>query len=408
MSKGTPNSLRLEVLQGMVSKLTPSTDNRFLSLFGTRQYDSDTIRWAAEYGAMGMTPFAAPGAPAPVTTDDDWYNEGSARAAYYKEKKYFDESFLNNLANEINPLVRKTAQQTLARALAKLNYRCDRRREWMLAKMLFDGGFSYTQEKGLKFSVDYGIPSTHKVTLAGNDVWGTGSTRNPIEDIMDMKKLLKDDAGVDESQIISITTSEVLKLLMFDSNVVDLLKKSNFGNGDLYANPGKVIGTLLGVGELTTYDALYEFRSHIVGNVSAGSGTIVVEDITDFEIGGVARIRDMSKPRSWEDITITGINYTTNTITLASNTTGSYVHGRDVVICRKRFVSPNKFMMFSSVAEGQKIAEFMEAPYGMERKWGKSVDTKSEWDPDGIWLRVQDKGLPVLYNPETIVTLTVK
>ena len=65
-------------------------------------------------------------------------------------------------------------------------------------------------------------------------------------------------------------------------------------------------------------------------------------------------------------------------------------------------------MMFSPTAEGQKIAEFMEAPYGLDRRWGKYIDTKTEWDPDGIWLRVQDKGLPVLYNPETIATITVK
>ena len=186
MPKGTSNALRLEVLNGLISKMPVAPENKFLTLFGSTTYESDTIRWAAEYGAMGMTPFAAPGSPAPVTTDDDWYSEGSARAAYYKEKKYFDESYLNNLANELNPVIRKTAEQILARTISKFNYRINRRREWMLSKMLFDGGFSYSQEKGIKFSVDYGIPASHKVTLAGNDVWGTGSTRNPIEDIFDM------------------------------------------------------------------------------------------------------------------------------------------------------------------------------------------------------------------------------
>lgn len=403
MAKGTPNSLRLEVLNDFITKLPVAPENRFLNIFGTTSYESDTIRWAAEYGAMGMTPFAAPGAPAPVTTDDDWYSEGSARAAYYKEKKYFDESYLNNLANELNPVVRKTAQQTLARAISKFNYRIDRRREWMIAKMLFDGGFSYSQDKGIKFTVDYGIPATHKITLSGNDVWGTGSTRNPIEDIWDAKQILKDDAGIEATNIV--TTSEVLKLLMFDADIRSLLSKSTFGEGDLFQDPKRVIGTLLGVGTLETYDAVYEFRSFIV---SASGTSVVVEDAMDFEVGATARIRDMSKARSWEDIKITAINYATNTLTLASSITGTYKAGRDVVTCRKRFVDPYKFMMFSPTAEGQKIAEFMEAPYGLERRYGKFIDTKTEWDPDGIWLRVQDKGLPVLYNPETILTITVK
>ena len=406
MAKNTPNSLRLEVLNKVLTSLPVAPENRFLNMFGTDQAESDTVRWTAEYGAMGMTPFAAPGAPAHVTTDDDWYSEGSARAAYYKEKRYFDESFLNNLADPLNPMKRKTAEQVLAKNISKMNYRIGRRREWMMAQMLFRGGFSYTQEKGLKFTVDYGIPEAHKLVLQGNDVWGTGTTRNPIEDIYDMKKIMKDDAGVEPEKVV--TTSEVVKLLMFDDSIRDLLKKSTFGDGNLFAAPAKVIGELLGVGPLEVYDDIYEHRSHLLTNVAIGSGTVVVEDAIDFEVGGTARIRDMSKPRTYEDIKITAINYSTNTLTLASNTTKAYKGGRDIVICRKRFIDEYSFMMFNSTAEGQKIAEFMEAPYGLDRRWGKYADTKEEWDPDGIWLRIQDKGLPVLYNPETIVTMKVK
>lgn len=406
MAKNTPNSLRLEVLNKVLTSLPTSTENRFLNLFGTEQAESDTVRWTAEYGAMGMTPFAAPGAPAPVTTDDDWWNEGSARAAYYKEKRYFDESFLNNLADPMNPLKRKTAEQTLTKNIMKMNYRIDRRREWMLAQMLFRGGFSYTQEKGLKFTVDYGIPAAHKLTLSGNDVWGTGSTRNPLDDIYEMKKVLKDDAGITKPDYI-LTTSEVVKLLMFDTEIRELLKKSTFGDGNLFANPERVIGELLGVGTLETYDDIYEHRSHILTNIGIGVTEVVVEDAIDFEVGGTARIRDMSKPRTYEDIKITAIDYGTNTLTLASATVNAYKGGRDVVICRKRYIDEYSFMMFSTTFEGQKVAEFMEAPYGLDRRWGKFMDTKYEWDPDGIWLRVQDKGLPVLYNPETIITMKV-
>lgn len=406
MPKNTPNSLRLEVLNKVLTNLPVSQDNRFLNLFGTDKAESDTVRWISEYGAMGMTPFAAPGSPAPVTTDSDWWNEGSARAAYYKEKRYFDEVFLNNLADPLNPMKRKTAEQVLAKNISKMNFRIDRRREWMLAQMLFRGGFSYTQEKGLKFTVNYGIPDAHKITLQGNDVWGTGSTRNPVEDIFDMKKLLKDDAGVAPEHVI--TTTEVVKLLMFDDAIRELLKKSTFGDGNLFADPKRVIGELLGVGPLETYDDLYEHRSHLLTNVAIGVNTVVVEDAIDFEVGGTARIRDMSKPRTYEDIKITAIDYSTNTLTLAANTANAYRGGRDAVICRKRFIDEHSFMMFSTTFEGQKVAEFMEAPFGLDRRWGKYADTKDEWDPDGIWLRIQDKGLPVLYNPETIITMKVK
>ena len=127
MSKNTPNALRLEVLNKVLTSLPVAKENRFLNLFGVDKAESDTVRWMAEYGAVGMTPFAAPGAPAPVTTDSDWWNEGSARAAYYKEKRYFDESFLNNLANEMDIMKRKTSEQVLSKNMMKMNYRIDRR-----------------------------------------------------------------------------------------------------------------------------------------------------------------------------------------------------------------------------------------------------------------------------------------
>ena len=405
MSKNTPNALRFETLTGVIKKLPVSPDNTFLNLFGVDQEESDTIRWGAEYGTVGMTPFAAPGAPAPVTTDDTFYGEGSARAAFFKEKRYFDEQFLNNLQDPMDPFKRKKAEQVLAENLQKMNYRIDRRREWMLAQMLFRGGFTYTQEKGLRLSVDYGIPSTHKLQLVGNDVWGTGSTRNPVEDIFDMKKILSDDAGV--SPEYTITTTEVIKMLMFDSNVQELLKKSTFGDGNLFANPAPVLASLLGVGEIRVYDAKYEIRSFLAATASA-TNTFVVEDTTDMEVGGTLRIVDMSKNRVWEDLTISAINHSTMTITTSAACTGTYRVGRDIVIMKKPFVDPYSFMMFNTMAEGKKVAKVMEAPYGIPRRYGKYADSKMEWDPDGVWIRVQDKALPVLYNPETIITMKVK
>ena len=63
--------------------------------------------------------------------------------------------------------------------------------------------------------------------------------------------------------------------------------------------------------------------------------------------------------------------------------------------------------MFADNAEGEKIAEFMEAPHGIGRNWGQFADTKDQWDPEGIYLRVADKGLPVLYHPDTTYKLIV-
>ena len=398
-------ALRVETLNKVSSSIPKPQGNFFSGLFGTSQEESDTVRWMFESGSIGMTPFVAPGSPAPVTTDDLNWREGSARAAYYKEKRFFDEEFLNNMMEPEVSLKYIKAEKRLAKTLAKLKYRCERRREWMLTQMMVNGKISYNSEKGLKFTVDYRVPARHKIELATNDKWGTGTNRNPVRDMYDLKDLFSNE--IQAPPKYTVMNSTTLRLLVFDSSIQDLLKKSTFGDGDLFANPAPVLARLLGVGDIRIYDELYSARSHIVGNVSVGATSIIVEDAVDMEVGSKLRLYDMSKNDMWEDVTISAIDYSTNTLTVSATTAG-YRGGRDVAEMRKKFVADNMVSMFTDEFEGEKIAEFMEAPFGLGRNWGMYVDRKDEWDPDGVWVRVQDKGLPVLYNPKTIVTLKVK
>jgi len=405
-SEGIP-SLKLETLNKLISKMDKAPDMFFSNLFPTVQYDSDTIRWEIEYGSAGMTPFVAPGTVAPAVGVDGT-GEASAKAAFYKEKMYFDEEFLNNMREPGSWATYQAAERKLARGTKKLDYRIQRRREWMMAQMFIEGGFTYMQKGGAKFTVNYGIPATHKVTLTGNDCWDVvHADSDPVEDIFDAKRILSDDAGV--SGLIAMCNSEVLKVLMFKKSVQDLLSKSAFGNGDLFAQPAQVIGNLLGVGPLAIYDDLYEVPAYLTGNVIGGVTTaILVDDASDFIVGGTLRFYDMSKVNSWEDCVIAGVAVETGTVTVATAPTFSYIAGEDKVTMKKKFIGDDKFFMFSTSQDGEKVAEFMEAPYGNTRRWGKFADTKDEWDPEGMWLRIQDKGLPVLYHPDTTFTYTVK
>ena len=405
-SEGIP-SLKLETLNKLISKMDKAPDMFFSNLFPTVQYDSDTIRWEIEYGSAGMTPFVAPGTVAPAVGVDGT-GEASAKAAFYKEKMYFDEEFLNNMREPGSWATYQAAERKLARGTKKLDYRIQRRREWMMAQMFIEGGFTYMQKGGAKFTVNYGIPATHKVTLTGNDCWDVvHADSDPVEDIFDAKRILSDDAGV--SGLIAMCNSEVLKVLMFKKSVQDLLSKSAFGNGDLFAQPAQVIGNLLGVGPLAIYDDLYEVPAYLTGNVIGGVTTdILVDDASDFGVGGTLRFYDMSKVNSWEDCVIAGVAVETGTVTVATAPTFSYIAGEDKVTMKKKFIGDDKFFMFSTSQDGEKVAEFMEAPYGNTRRWGKFADTKDEWDPEGMWLRIQDKGLPVLYHPDTTFTYTVK
>ena len=405
--KGTAGipALELVTLNKLISKFDRAPSMFFSNLFPTQQYDSDTIKWELEYGSAGMTPFVAPGSVAPVVGVDG-VGEASAKAAYWKEKMYYDEELLNNLREPGTWATYQTAERKLSRGARKLRFRVDRRREWMNSQMLVNGTLSYLQKGGTRISISYGIPATHIVTLTGNYVWGTGSTRNPVGDIFEGKKVVSEDALAQVNH--AILNSELLKVLILDTKIQDLLKSSAFGDGDLFQNPSQVIGTLLGVGPLTVYDEMFEITGWLTGNVTGGATTdILVDDASDFEAGGTLRFVDMSEVNVWEDETIASVDVEAGKVVVSSAPTKSFKAGEDKVIMRKKFIPDNVFFMFADKAEGEPIAEFMEAPHGLGRNWGMFADTKDQWDPEGIYLRVADKGLSVLYHPDTTYKLIV-
>ena len=409
--KGIPAELHHEVLTRTIQKMPAPSSLVFTNLFPSQQYESDRIRWAMEYGTAGMTPFVAPGSPAPTMGDDAMYSEGSAAAAYWKEKNFIDEQRLNNLRNPLTTTQRQTARTQIARQQRKLRSRCDRRREWMIAKAFFDHKLTYQREGGTKFTVDYGVPPHHKQELTGDDVWddGTGSpgsTATPIRDIYDIKKDFVEDVGVNPTDFFM--NSELLKVLMFNTDLQDLLKKSAFGDGDLFSRPAQVIGQLLGLGNLTVYDDLYEITAWLTSDAASGDTILSVDDATDMEAGQDVRIYDLRTPFGYGSYTIDSVDIPNNTITLASSLNESYKGGLTRVTMRKKFITDDKVGIFARSVDDEPIAEFMEAPFGNDRHFGIYADSKEEWDPEGVWMRIQNKGLPVIYHPDALWTLKVK
>jgi hypothetical protein len=407
--------LRLEVLQDFITRFTTPPELKLMNLFGSINALSDSIRWESQEGGRGLAPFVPPGVPSPRTAPYG-VTKHSATAATWKEKMYFDEEFLNNLRKPGTDNTYLDAKTRLARELAQLTYRSMRRKEWMFAKMMFNGAITYDVTGGIKASVDYGLPSSHNVTLTTNYMWdatGASATVDILGDIIDAKKTIKDATGAYVE--VAMCTSTVLKYLAQDSTIQTLLQKSQFGNGDLFSGSKnkllgvntQVIQSLLDIPRLEIYDEQYEVRAYLTGAVTGGSTTVVsVEDVSDFEVGAYVRFVDVSAG-TWEDELIASIQTEASTITVTAAPTASFKAGEDFVFMRKTFLPSNKFIMFAPRVEGKSIAEYMNAPYGLNRSYGMQVDRHETWDPDGVFLRVQDKGLPVLYQRDAIYNLTV-
>jgi len=409
---GEITELRLEVLQNFVTMWTLPPELMLMQLFGSSDSPSSTIKWESQEGGRGMTPFKPPGAPSPMTSP---YGVAAheAEAAFWGEKMFFDEEFLNNLRRAGTENEYYDAASRLANELSGLTNRSNRRKEWMFAKMLFTGSFTYAVKQGVMMSVNYSLRDDHIVSLATDYKWQSGTKRDIISDIINGKTKIKDSCGSNTD--FAVCNSTVLKYLAQDPTILTLLQKSAFGSGDLFkgavhrivgVNP-QVVASLLDIPNLVIYDESYEVRAYLTAVVTADSTTsISVEDASDFVAGGTLRFVDVSEG-TYEEETISSVDVQAGTVTVATAPSTSYKPTEDYVSMVQKFVADDKFCMFASRVENKPIAEFKRAPFGLDRNYGIKPDRWEKKDPDGIFIRVEDKGLPVLYQRDAVYILDV-
>ena len=397
--------LKLTVLNKLVTKYLSPPNLILRKMFPSQNYESDNIEWESQIGSRGLTPFAGEDAEAPAAAVPG-VGQNKAAAAYWKERTFFGSSFLNNIRQAGTDRKYMKAARTLANQTRNLSNRSYRREEWMLAQMLCNDGFTYKDKNEVYITLDYGIPDDNKETLGADYKWDEGTSRNIVGDIFDGKLLVSNaNAGVLNNAIF---TTEVLKLMIFDDTIQTLLQKSAFGTGDLFKNPTAVIGSLIGIGNMHLYDEAYQIRAFLTTALSAGAGphTVYVDSTTDFEVGGTLTAFDMSA-RTKEALTITAIDSDAGTITATGTLASSYKAVEDYVYMTRKFIPTDKFVMWADSVDGEKIAEFMRAPHMLNRRYGQQVDRWEKKDPDGIFVRVSDKGLPVLYHEDAVYQLTV-
>lgn len=407
--------LRLEVLQGFMTSFMSPPNLLLSNLFPSSTSPSSTIKWESQRGGRGMTPFVAPGAPSPVTAPHG-IAQHVAEAAFWKEKMPFDEEFLNNLRQPGTESTYQNAEAKVGRELGMLMYRSRRRLEWMFTQMIFNNGFNYSVKGGYKANINYGIPTDHRVTLGSAYNWDDGASKDILKDIRDAKIKINRDCGgyID----YAICNSTVLKYMAADAAIRDILKRQNFmvGESNLYGgslhnligvNP-TVVASLIDIPNFIVYDEMYEIRAWLTAAVTGGSTTwITVDDATDFETGQQIRFWKQSTG-TYEDTWIIQKVEETDQLQLSAPPASSYKAGEDYVTMAKPFIPDDKFVMMASNVDGQPIAEYKEAPFGFNRNYGEYTDRHEEWDPEVLWIRIQNKGIPILYNRDAIYTLDVK
>lgn len=99
--------------------------------------------------------------------------------------------------------------------------------------------------------VDYNMPASHQITLAGNNLW-TSASSDPVNRLRTLKKLIEDDSGAAITGWLGYMGSDVMDALLQHTKVRELLK---YGKGVQVAENGKI--TKLSEVELDEYNGSF-------------------------------------------------------------------------------------------------------------------------------------------------------
>jgi hypothetical protein len=193
-----------------------------------------------------LAPFVALDAESPLAGKVGLERAFSELAAI-REKELLKEGDLLSLrmageAGEMAGLVdtqRATAEQKIRDTVTRMTARVMSRVEWMRWQALSVGTIAYDDNKVI-FSVDFGVPADHIVTLTGEDKWDDATNSDPLVDLNTWIELITLDAGYVPTR--AYIGNSVPGYLVENSKVRDLLKYN--GRPEALINTRSILGYL--------------------------------------------------------------------------------------------------------------------------------------------------------------------
>jgi len=193
MGYGELSILQHQVMTELVRKFpTPQFIGK--TLFPEKPIDSDTAQWDEVHQNRDMADYIVPDGEGNVVARLGLKHKTST-VACLKEKKQLKGSTLAWLRKP-GTEHQQYAEQAIREELADLDSRLEFRREWARWKAL-SGTLTVNQTK-VKFTVDYGIDSSHKPTVT--TAWSNAAS-DIIGDLTAWKELIQKDSGEMASKI---------------------------------------------------------------------------------------------------------------------------------------------------------------------------------------------------------------
>ena len=205
----TPTELEWQSMTRVIEEVrTPYTFISDLLFSNTNTNPTETIAIDSIIGGRRMAPFVTPGASAALIPGMS-QQFSTVTAPNIRAKRPFSARQLLFERTAGSPIfvdgseVVSQVGRRIARDLRYAREQIDQTLEWMCCQAL-TGVLTYNiattdGQPGDAFTIDYGRPAAHTVTLAGNDTWDTptASATSFIDDhVTDVKELVSDAIGV--------------------------------------------------------------------------------------------------------------------------------------------------------------------------------------------------------------------
>lgn len=171
----------------------------------TETSDTETVDIDVIRNKRKLAPFVTPLKQGKLVERQKFQTK-SFKPAYVKPKMMTSAAELLTQRQMGEPLYatqtpEQRAAAQLAKDLAEMDDQIIRREEWMAASAM-DTGTIHVKGEGVDVVVDFGMSASHKVTLAGGDLWTDTVNSDPIGDLRAWKKLVSKDSGLVPTDVI--------------------------------------------------------------------------------------------------------------------------------------------------------------------------------------------------------------
>ncbi|MDX1602017.1 MAG: major capsid protein [Salinimicrobium sediminis] len=222
------------MIEALEQMLPPSSFLKRNFFSRVRQFDSEHIDIDIVKGKRRLGAYVNPKAEGKLV-DRIGFKSHSYKPPYVKMKMTTTaQDFLKKQAGQTvytpSQSAMARAEQQLGQDLAELDQMITRMEEKQAADLLSTGILAITGE-GVDLTIDFLMPASHKITLAGGDLWSAG-TSNPLQDLREWRRLVRKDSGLVPTDVIM--GESALDAFLANTAVTDQLdnRRIDLGNID--------------------------------------------------------------------------------------------------------------------------------------------------------------------------------